>query len=246
MNNCLEYNNIKHLTGLIGSPVSQSLSQKIHRQLFIENKMEGYDYILIDSCEKGLEQTIKSLDERFVGFNVTMPDKKTIINFLDDVSDEAKEIGAVNTVKIYDGKMIGYNTDGKGFLNALRKYKVEFKEKNVLIYGTGGAAKAINFVLKSNGANITMLHRPTKEELRDKLKIADIFINASPVGMDGISTPIDSFLGVKNSLFVADLIYNPSKTKLLNLALDAGLEFMNGYDMLLEQAKLSFEIFHNK
>ncbi len=244
MNSYLDEKNIKHLTGLIGSPVSHSLSPSLFKVFYFQNKMEGYKYVIIDSSIKGLEETIKSLDKRFVGFNVTMPDKIKIIDYLDELTDEVKQIGAVNTVKIQDGKLIGYNTDGKGCLNSLINNGVDVNNKNVLIYGAGGAAKAINYELKNNGANVTMLHRPSEHDLKNALTESDIFINASPVGMDTYNSPIEDFSGVKKDLFVFDLIYKNSYNKLYKLSKLAGLRYIDGYDMLVEQAKLSFEIFH--
>ncbi len=237
--------NIKYLTGLIGSPVSHSLSPSLFKIFYFQNKMDEYRYVLIDSSVKGLEQTINSLDERFVGFNVTMPDKINIIDYLDELSSEARAIGSVNTVKIKEGKLIGYNTDGKGFVNALMKNNVKPENKNVVIFGAGGASKAISYELGKLNANIKILHRPQKEELNSSLENCDIFINASPVGMDGYSSPVEKFDNVKKDLFVADLIYHPSQTILLKKARLACLKTMNGYDMLYEQAKLSFDIFHN-
>ncbi len=235
---------ITTLTGLIGSPVSHSLSPSIHKKGFEKNGMEGYDYVLMDSAEEDLKSILSNLDERFVGFNVTMPDKLEIMKYLDELSEEAAAIGAVNTVKIEHGKMIGYNTDGKGFLEALRKCGVEVNKKKVLIFGAGGAAKAVGYELEKAGAEVEKLHRPEKEELYRKLRECDIFINASPVGMDGISCPVESLENVKNNLFIADLIYKPERTKLMEMAQKKGLKFMNGNSMLFEQANLSFSIWH--
>lgn len=246
MINDINNKNIKYLTGLIGSPVSHSLSPSIHKKMFAQNNMKEHDYVVIDSSIRGLKDTIDTLDDRFIGFNVTMPDKIKIIDFLDEVSDEVKYIGAVNTVKIIDGKMIGFNTDGKGFFCALKNRNIDVGDKEVLIYGAGGAAKAISFELSNNGAHVNMLHRPSVDEIFKYLMKCDIFINASPVGMDGKSCPIDNLSFVKKDLFVADLIYFPQETPLLKFAKDANLNCMNGYDMLFEQAKLSFEIWHNE
>ncbi|MCQ2529845.1 MAG: shikimate dehydrogenase [Lachnospiraceae bacterium] len=235
---------ITTLTGLIGSPVSHSLSPAIHKEGFKKNGMEGYDYVLMDSAEENLASMLENLDERFVGFNVTMPDKLEIMNYLDDLSEEAKAIGAVNTVKVQNGKLTGYNTDGKGFVEALKKQGVEIKAKKILIFGAGGAAKAVGYELEQEGAEVEKLHRPEKEELHAKLMECDIFINASPVGMDGISSPVEDLNDVKKDLFVADLIYKPEATKLLKMAEKKGLKFMNGMAMLYEQANLSFYIWH--
>lgn len=235
---------IKILTGLIGSPVSHSLSPFLHKAGFEKNGMEGYDYVLMDSKGTDLYSLISNLDERFVGFNVTMPDKQEIMKYLDELSEEAAAIGAVNTVKIQNGKRIGYNTDGKGFLQALKKCGVKVCGKNVLIFGAGGAAKAVGYELEKAGAEVEKLHRPEKDELYSKLRESDIFINASPVGMDGFSSPVDNLNNVKKDLFVADLIYKPEQTKLLEMAREKGLPFMNGSGMLFEQANLSFLIWH--
>ncbi len=235
---------IKVLTGLIGSPVSHSLSPSIHKEGFRKNGMEGYDYILMDSAETSLDIILSHMDERFIGFNVTMPDKLEIMKYLDKLSEEAEAIGAVNTVKIQNGKLTGYNTDGKGFVEALKKHGVTIKEKKILIFGAGGAAKAVAYELEREGAKVEILHRPEKEELHSKLIECDIFINASPVGMDGISAPIEHLNNVKKDLFIADLIYKPETTKLLEMAEKKGLRFMNGMAMLYEQANLSFHIWH--
>lgn len=140
----LESNKEKKFTGLLGSPVAHSLSPFIHKSGFEALGMTKHEYVAIECLPDGLLEMTKVLkDNGFMGFNVTMPDKQAIIGFCDELSDEAELIESVNTVKIEDGKLKGYNTDCSGFFKALQKNGEEPEGKKFMLLGAGGAAKAI-------------------------------------------------------------------------------------------------------
>ena len=119
----------RHLTGLIGSPIAHSLSPMIHKQAFAQFSMDTYDYILIEAKEDELNEAVDAIKEdgRFAGFNITMPGKTKILDYCDALTERVRKIGCANTVKIVDGKLIAYNTDGDGFMNALKDMQVEYR-----------------------------------------------------------------------------------------------------------------------
>ena len=236
----------RHLTGLIGSPISHSLSPMIHRQAFAQFAMDTYDYVLIEAGIDSLGEAVDAIKEdgRFVGFNITMPGKLKILDYCDVLSDSVQKIGCANTVKIEDGKLIAYNTDGDGFMKALRDLNVETDQKEMVIFGTGGAARAIKESAERNGCHVTLLHRPSDEETREGVRMADILVNATPLGMGGQGCIVEDLSDAKESLFVADCVYGDFTTDLIRMAQDKGLRNMNGLGMLYNQAFLSFGIWH--
>jgi len=238
--------NAGYLTGLIGSPVSHSLSPKIHKAAFDFLAMKDYDYILLDVNKESLESAVNEIkaDGRFIGFNVTMPDKIDILNYCDEVSDRVKAIGGANTIKIENGKLLAYNTDGEGFVKAIEDRGLSLKNKKMVILGAGGAARSIKVSCEERQCNCNMLHRPSMDALINELNNADFFVNATPVGMHKVDCPIENLDNVNNNLFVADIIYGNFKTNLIKMAENKGLACMDGRDMLFNQALLSFQIWH--
>ena len=236
----------RHLTGLIGSPIAHSLSPMIHKQAFAQFSMETYDYILIEAGEEQLPDAVEAIKEdgRFAGFNITMPGKTKILDYCDILTERVKKIGCANTVKIIDGKLIAYNTDGEGFLNALKDLQVETQGKKMIIFGAGGAARAICESALASGADAQMLHRPSEEETRRAVAEADILVNATPLGMGGKGCIVPDLEDAKEDLFVADAVYGDFTTDLIKMAQDKGLKNMNGLGMLYHQAFLSFGIWH--
>ena len=131
------------LTALLGYPVKQSLSALMHNTAFGHLNLD-YIYIPFDIEQKDLQTTVAGLKTlNFTGFNITMPHKQEIIQYLDEISKEAKLIGAVNTVVKEKGRLIGYNTDGKGYIASLKEEKIPVKNQKVVMVGSGGAAKSI-------------------------------------------------------------------------------------------------------
>ncbi len=257
------------LYGLIGYPVSHSYSPYMHNAAFKKLKLKAA-YVLFPVRPAAFGSDFKRvLGLNVQGLNVTIPHKERVIRYLDKVTREAKLIGAVNTIAVSGKRLIGHNTDGKGFVKAL---KVETgtvpKGKRVFMLGAGGAAKAVGFELALNGASslaicdifenkarklASSIKRHTRCAAkaispRDKKGIgrevlsSDILVNATPCGMKkGDTLPIDKKL-LRKGLVVCDLIYNPPATPLIKEARKRKLKAMNGLGMLLYQGALSFGI----
>lgn len=251
--------------GLIGYPIQHSLSPWIHEQFLQRTNTNGTYNIYEISPEDSFAKEMKKLRElNLDGFNVTVPYKEKIMDYLDEVDAYAKKIGAVNTVLCKDGKWIGYNTDGIGYVRALEsKYPVitSNKEKAILILGAGGAAKGIYQALIEKGyLNTTIANRTiekamtltkhheessaiTLEEAERNIACYDIIINTSSVGMKpNINEAIVSFEALSSHVIVSDIVYQPLLTKLLTNAKNAGANIHFGHTMLLYQAQYAYEI----
>ena len=228
--------------GLIGEKLSHSFSPQIHKEL------ADYSYELFEMSESEVKGFLES--DRYDCINVTIPYKKAVIPHLDEISAEARRIGAVNTVvKTKDGKKYGYNTDYYGFMHTVNQSGIEIKDKNVLILGTGGASLTAKTVSEDLGAKkITFVSRSGEinyENVYEKCPDTDVIINCTPVGMyprtNGESPVVlDKFKSCKG---VLDMIFNPAKTKLLLDAERLGIPFANGLPMLVAQAKKACELF---
>ena len=180
--------------------------------------------------------------------NITVPYKKTFFDKLDYISDEAKEIGAINLLYIKDNKFYGDNTDYYGFKYTLTKNDIDVKNKKIAVIGKGGASASVYKVLKDMGAeDITFYFRKDKLseiEFPENLR-GDIIINTTPVGMyPNINDNLVSEGILKNFKIAIDLIYNPIETKFLKIARENGLKTINGMDMLIEQALKTDEILY--
>jgi shikimate dehydrogenase len=183
----------------------------------------------------------KTLD--MLGFNVTMPLKQHIIPYLDVLDILAERCGAVNTVLIRNGKFIGCNTDGEGFIASLNS----FKPDTALILGHGGAAKAVAEALKLYGTQVHQLSLRTEwEDLSEWARHSALIVNATPLGMSGCKQFKNfKFLDHTNAL-IYDLVYNPRETELLAAASERGLKTLDGIALLTAQAVLAFEKFTGK
>lgn len=231
---------VQNLSGyVIGEHLSHTFSPQIHSYL------ADYSYSVKELKTTELEAFIKNKNFDFL--NVTIPYKKAVIPFLSYLSDEAKEIGAVNTVKKNkDGTLVGYNTDYYGFGYTLKKSGIVISGKKVLVLGSGGASLPVKAVLKDSRANEIVTISRNGENNYENLYLhsnADVIINTTPVGMypnNGLS-PIDLSLFPKCS-GVIDIIYNPQKTALLLQAEKKGILHIGGLDMLVAQAKRAAEI----
>jgi shikimate dehydrogenase len=232
----------KHLKcGLIGEKLSHSFSPQIHGNL------ADYPYSLIELKESEVGEFIKNGD--FHALNVTIPYKKTVIPFLDEISDEAGRIGSVNTlIRTRDGALRGENTDYYGFWHTVKVSGIEIENKKVLILGTGGASPTAKTVCEDMGAvRIDHASRQGKinyESVYEKCSDAEIIINCTPVGMypkNGVS-PI-ALERFKKCEGVIDMIYNPAKTALILEAERLGIKHINGLPMLVAQAKRACELF---
>jgi len=235
--------------GLIGYPLSHSFSPTYFSKKFAalgipESTYTAYPIDSIDKVEDIFDQGID-------GLNVTIPYKEQVIPYLDELSEEASEINAVNTIKIKNGRRIGYNTDAYGFemslLNLLNREKVE----NAMILGTGGAAKAIQYVLKKMGVRFTIVSRKkpflTYEELDNAtIDVHQLIINTTPLGMYPRinDCPAIGYSHLTEKHFLFDLIYNPEKTLFLKNGELQGSSIKNGYEMLVLQAEKAWEIWN--
>jgi shikimate dehydrogenase len=257
---------------LIGHPVSKSLSPLIHNASFKKNNINAA-YVVFDISEDRLKEAIDGIKALGIkGFNVTIPYKEKIMDFLDELSQEAKTIGAVNTVKNEEGKLIGYNTDGIGFLKSLEVRNVVLKDKKVVILGAGGASRAISMTLANEGVSEILILNRTIDKARklandvikkfpnimctysriddykeNNFQDTDIVVNCTSVGM----FPYDDLMPIDPMLFplkaiICDIVYKPLKTKFLEKASQLGCKTIGGIDMLIYQGVLSEEIWFNE
>lgn len=230
--------------GLIGEKLGHSFSKVVH------SKIADYDYDLFEIAKADLDAFMQKRD--FCGINVTIPYKTAVIPYLDEISAEAKSIGAVNTVVNKNGKLYGYNTDFYGLKGLIEYNNIEIKDKTVLILGSGGTSKTANAVCKSLGAGaVYTVSRQGGEGLityNEAEKIdAEAIINTTPCGMyPNINVkPIDLDL-FPNLQAVVDVIYNPLKTQLVLSAESRGIKAVGGLYMLYMQAVKAAEIFLEK
>tara|TARA_B100000700_G_scaffold310236_1_gene390551 strand:+ start:1411 stop:2202 length:792 start_codon:yes stop_codon:yes gene_type:complete len=243
---------------VIGNPIEHSLSPKLHNYWLKKNNIEA-----IYEKKKVNEEDIKSIiseikNEKINGMNVTVPFKKSVIPFMDELSPEAKETQSVNTIYYQNAKVIGHNTDISGFELGVKYSKYDVKNKIVFILGAGGVVSSIIVALKKMGVSKIIISNRTKnkaEELKiffDKLEIVDwgktpnfdMIINATSIGLkneDGIKLDY-SILG--NEKFFYDVIYNPRETIFLKRAKLFGNKTENGKMMFIYQAHQAFTIWH--
>lgn len=226
---------------LIAKKLSHSFSKPIH------NELADYSYEYKELAENEVGEFLRK--KEFAGLNVTIPYKQTVMEYMDQISPEATRIGAVNTVLNKNERLIGYNTDYYGFSYQIKETGAVIKGKDAVILGTGGAAKTVVCVLSDMGAKSvrTVTSAEIKAGNMENYYDAQIIVNATPVGMypETGKSPID-INGFKKCEAVLDLIYNPSKTKLILDAEKKGIKTANGLGMLVAQAKKACEIFTDK
>ncbi len=244
--------------GLIGKKLSHSFSAQYFAEKFYKEVISDarYDLYEIDNPAEVII-LVKKYPE-ILGLNVTIPFKETVIPFLNEVSDEVQEIGAVNCIKINRNAnqitLKGYNTDVFGFEISLLKH-LQKHQTSALIFGNGGSSKAVQFVLKKHEIEFNVVSRNPKNDTeilfsnltREQIEAHQILINTTPVGMypniDGsLEIP---FEGIHKTHLVIDLIYNPESTKFLEKAIAKGAKTVNGLEMLYAQAEKSWEIWNS-
>ncbi|MEY3237555.1 MAG: shikimate dehydrogenase [Bacteroidota bacterium] len=238
--------------GLIGEKLDYSFSKTFFDEYFKKNSIDAaFINLEIPSIDAITEVFKKDIS----GLTVTIPYKETVIPFLDEITSEAKEIGAVNVIQFKDGKRIGHNSDAYGFKQSIKPFLTNLHER-ALILGTGGASKAVAHVFKSIGIDVIYCSRnPTgsKEFSYDLLN--EHMVNACKVVVN--CTPLGTFPNVDESIefpyehltkdhLVVDLIYNPAKTKFLQKAEEVGATILNGESMLKEQALKAWEIWNEQ
>lgn len=240
--------------GLIGKAIGYSFSRNYFKNKF---KNEGitntvYQNFDLDTISQFPEDVLKT--EGLRGLNVTIPYKEQIIPYLDSLSKKAKAIGAVNTIKIKkNGTLKGYNTDCYGFKKTLKPH-LKAHHKKALILGTGGASKAIAFVLEGLGIDFQFVSRQASQKAKYSYDILTeaivkehtIIINCSPVGTfpDVNEAPNIVYSGVTSSHILFDLIYNPEQTLFLKHGFKKGATTINGYKMLEFQAEKAWKIWN--
>lgn len=242
-------NNSKKRLGLVGKDIGYSFSRGYFADKFKKEKIGSYSYENFDLENIG-DLADLLIEESIVGMNVTIPYKEAVIPYLDHVKEDAAIIGAVNTICFdKNGQSHGYNTDTYGFETALRNMLPAFPKK-AFILGTGGAAKAVKYVLTKNNVEVTFVSRSQKkgsiayEALSQELiESHHLIVNCSPVGtfpaIDEAPNIPYEYLSTEHSLF--DLIYNPLKTQFLFRGEQRGARIQNGLAMLEYQAEKSWE-----
>lgn len=255
---------------LLGNPLGHSVSPPMHNRV-IEKLGLDYCYFPVEVSQENLEVVFAGLCKMNVaGFNVTIPHKIDILNFLDDLDPLAATIGAVNTICVKNGKTTGYNTDGEGFMLSLEETaNISVKGKRVYLLGCGGAARAIAMTLAFHGAEKIYIYNRTSakaeklvNEINEKIRPcsevihesyekqheaiakSDILINSTSLGMhpDNEVMPLDESL-LSSHLIVADIVYNPLMTKLLRTSQERGCTIVPGLGMLIHQGAAAFKLF---
>lgn len=264
------------LTALLGSPVSHSISPQMHNEAFRLLNL-NYAYLAFDVSPNNLStviQGLKAIDIR--GFNLTMPLKTSILEYVDELTPAATLAQSVNTVTNENGKLIGHTTDGIGYMDSLKDSGIDIIGKEMTLLGAGGAATAIcvqaaldgvskihmfkrknaswkdtddfvNKITQQTACDVSLHNLEDKKELKSCILSSDILTNATNVGMaPDLNHSLITQDMLYPSLIVSDIIYNPKMTKLLQQAKDAGCVYSNGLYMLLFQGAASFECWTKK
>ena len=244
---------------VIGNPIEHSLSPKLHNHWIKENNINAmYDKKQLNENEiKGIIDEIKN--EKINGINVTVPFKKSVIPFLDELTHLANEAQSVNTIFKKDNKVFGDNTDIGGFERGMKHINYSVKNKKVFILGAGGVVPSIIVALKRLGAAKIILSNRTKEKAENLKKIYsdleiidwgkttdfNMMINATSLGLKNDDEIKLNYADIGPNKLFYDVIYNPNKTKFLSKAEQFGNQIENGKMMFIYQAQLAFKIWHN-
>ena len=260
------------LAAVVANPIKHSISPFIHNRAFEATNTNGV-YLAWEIEGTDLAETVANIRRyQMFGINLSMPYKEQVIPYLDQLSEEARLIGAVNTVVNREGTLIGYNTDGKGFFKSLPSFKIS--GKRMVLLGAGGAAKAILaqaildgvsqvsvFVRSTSiektrpyleklqnetGFKVDLFALEDVQDLQDSITKADLLVNATSVGMDEVSLPIPRKIVLSEKILVADVIYQPFETPFLKWARNQGNQSINGLGMLLYQAAEAFQLWTGK
>ena len=243
---------------VIGNPIEHSLSPKLHNHWIKKNNIDA-----IYEKKQVNESDIKSLileikNEKINGINVTIPFKKSVIPYMDELSPEASESQSINTIYFQNGKVIGHNTDISGFELGIKYFKYDIKNKIVFILGAGGVVSSIIVALKKMGVTKISISNRTKTKAEDikknfnELEIIDwgktpnfdMIINATSIGLKNEDEIKLDYVGIGNNKFFYDVIYNPRETPFLKRAKLFGNRTENGKMMFIYQAHQSFTIWH--
>ena len=243
---------------VIGNPINHSLSPKLHNYWLKENNIDAiYDKKRLD--ENKLKNIISEVkEEKINGINVTVPFKKAVIPFLDELSPEAKDTQSVNTIYFQNGITIGHNTDIAGFELAIKYAKYDISNKKIFILGAGGVAPSIIYSLKKMKASKITLSNRTKEKAENLKKLFedleivdwgekidfDMIINATSIGLNNEDEIKIDFSSIGPNKFFYDVIYNPRETIFLKKAKLFGNRTENGKMMFIYQAHQAFGVWH--
>ncbi|WP_207940585.1 shikimate 5-dehydrogenase [Enterococcus sp. DIV2402] len=263
------------LVGFLASPAKHSISPKMHNLAFKETNTDAV-YLAFDVSKDELEhgiQAIRTFD--MLGANVSMPHKIAAVSHMDELTEAAELIGAINTIIHREGKLIGHNTDGIGFCESLRENQVLIKNETMTLLGAGGAATAmicqaaldgmktihifsrkspryermqekIKEITAKTNCVITLTELSDQNKLATALAQSSLLVNATSVGMSDDTSPISDTSLLRKDLTVYDAIYNPRETYLLKQAKTAGAKTINGLGMLVYQGAAAFECWTGK
>ncbi|UOD34350.1 shikimate dehydrogenase [Deferribacteraceae bacterium V6Fe1] len=251
-----------HNTGLIGHPLNHSISPLIHNYFYHKSRING-GYCCFDIDKNEIAQIIHTMKKfNFKGFNVTLPYKTDIIDFLNEIDLQASKINAVNTVKIMEDKLFGYNTDLFGIEKTFEKFEIELSNKKILILGSGGAARPLFYFLKDKNANVDIVNRTVKntETVLKQLRINsfnnfdllflkknnyyDIIINTTSVGID--KKGFFDMSHIDCGEFVFDFQYSiDGDTPFLDIYKEKVAKYTDGLLMLIYQGLKAFELFND-
>lgn len=268
----MEINGKTKLTGIIGYPLTYTLSPLIHNAAFdsLDLNMRYVPLVVRPESLSSAVCGLKALG--FVGVNVTMPHKEAIVEFLDRLDREAEIIGAVNTVVFRDGTAVGCNTDGRGFIAALSEAGFTPEGSRAVVVGAGGAARAVVAALAPLGCQVSVINRTAERaqtlvaelkkrfpdsalkvleldaKIADRIEEAELVVNSTPIGMassDGESLESEMPIpaeSIRPGQYIFDLVYTPLETRLMREAALRGAKPIGGLKMLVHQAAASFEI----
>lgn len=240
------------LYGLIGYPLEHSFSARYFAEKFRRLSLTGVEYRNFPIEDIAMLPGILAGNPDLKGFNVTIPYKEAVIPYLDSISDEARAIGAVNCVKIAGNLKLGYNTDVAGFRRSLTAM-IGNERPNALILGSGGASKAVEYVLRELGIEHKIVSRKAGagrlgyEDLDEGVVRAHrLIVNATPLGTfpDTGTFPDIPYTGIGPDHFLFDLVYNPETTQFMRRGLERGASVKNGYEMLVGQAEEAWSIWN--
>ncbi|GAA5040285.1 shikimate 5-dehydrogenase [Marivirga lumbricoides] len=242
------------LLGLIGYPLGHSFSKAYFSNKFLKEGLSDYDYQLFPLKDISEFPALLNAFPNLKGLNVTIPYKEKVIPYLDELDESAEKIGAVNVIKLDNGKKTGYNSDYYGFRKSLQDFLPQNFEGKALVLGTGGASKAINFALGTMELPFQVVSRDSTRGLSyqsllnnpELLRHFHLIVNTTPLGTypsveEKPDLPYDR---IGENHFLYDLVYNPEQTAFMKEGIARNASVKNGYEMLVEQAEKAWEIWN--
>lgn len=247
---------MEKIFGLIGASVSHSFSKSFFDEKFFREGLRDYHYELFPLGNISEIESLLKDTKGLTGLNVTIPYKEQVLQYLDEVDTFAKKIGAVNVIRIKDGKLKGYNTDSDAFFETIEKWLPKDKTFKALVLGTGGSSKAVQVALSKLKIEYQLVSREAKKGVityndleKNPSLIADskLIINTTPLGMspNTETMPPVNFENIGDEHYIYDLIYNPARTMFLQKSEMSGATIKNGLEMLHVQAEKSWMIWNN-